>query len=71
MREELIDVIGQRAAEKLIARWGGRTLWVPVPNRRRMRDARILRLLRKHSYRKVASIVGLSVRQITNIAGKP
>lgn len=71
IREQLIELIGQRNTEALIAWRGGQVLRIPVADKRKMRNARIHRLLRKYSHRKVAKMVGLSARHITTIANLP
>jgi hypothetical protein len=70
-REQLVDLIGERATEKLTTHLGGRHVRIPVKSRTKARDARVRRLLQKHSYRTVARMVGLSPRQITRIAKNP
>lgn len=78
--EQLATVLGRRAFRKLSHAFGGRVLRVPKmetesqSQRRRQRDAEIMRLLdcrcgndRHHSCRSIARRLGISARSVVRI----
>lgn len=68
-RDTLIDLVGERAALKLMRRFAGRIIRIPNPpdRSRTVRNARIREALATKTYRAVAPLVDLSVRQVKRI----
>jgi len=68
--QEVIELIGEENARKLISKYGGTGLYIPSRDRSSI-ERQIKEMLKTKSYREVARIMKLSLSTIYRISCRP